>query len=483
MASDLQIIDGFERLREGFLRENPEPLAPASPPASADAELSAEQRVVEAWLQALDPRLGSSPPQRRRLRALRRASIGSTGSGAATPASAAPPERAADARLLKMAPGLTTGLRRAREQGLSSLAPGKATLAPPEEAVAWGRLLPGLAGLASWRFLERLGRPVVVADAPLRRLLWRLGMIEDDALGAETLRQCHVAIEKIACLTGMESPFLAALLGWHVTAGSRRGWRGGGLCVARPRCPECPLRPACAWARFHPSQLDKPPNEPANEPTTTVADARRLVAEGRQDQAQDLDLLAVLLPARSGGAGERDLAEGLLRRFGGMRGLERASATELAAARGMTRSRAILLKAALELGRRLSERALEPGDPIRSSEDVWRAYRARFRNLPQECFVIVLLDAKNRVIQDHVVSKGTLNGSLAHPREVFRQAVAQSAAGVILLHNHPSGDSKPSPEDHDVTERLREAGEIIGIKVLDHIILGANDYYSFKDEK
>ena len=86
------------------------------------------------------------------------------------------------------------------------------------------------------------------------------------------------------------------------------------------------------------------------------------------------------------------------------------------------------------------------------------------------------------MIHDHVVSKGTLTGSAAHPREVFQEAIRQAAASIILMHNHPSGDPSPSPEDRAVTTRLREAGEILGIKVLDHIILGADDYYSFTDE-
>ncbi len=126
--------------------------------------------------------------------------------------------------------------------------------------------------------------------------------------------------------------------------------------------------------------------------------------------------------------------------------------------------------------------ALAPGDPIRCSEDIWRAYRGRFRNLPQEHFVIVLLDSKNRILRDHIVSKGSLTGSMAHPREVFQQAIRHAASGVILMHNHPSGDASPSREDKDVTDRLKEAGEILGIRVLDHVVLGADDYYSFKDE-
>lgn len=118
-----------------------------------------------------------------------------------------------------------------------------------------------------------------------------------------------------------------------------------------------------------------------------------------------------------------ELAEHLLQHFGGLAGLERVPLAELLETRGISRARATRLKVALEIGRRRAARALKTGDPITCSKDIWRAYRGRFTHLPQEHIIVVLLDVKNRIIHEHIVSKGTLTRSLAHPREVFAQAV------------------------------------------------------------
>ena len=139
-------------------------------------------------------------------------------------------------------------------------------------------------------------------------------------------------------------------------------------------------------------------------------------------------------------------------------------------------------EAALELARRmLSAPVLRPG-PFRSAAEVFERYRYRLADSPVEVFFAVLLDVKHRPLREERVSVGVLDGSLVHPREVFASAVRERAAAVILLHNHPSGDPAPSAEDREVTRRLRSAGGILGIPVLDHVIVGDGAFFSFREE-
>src|SRR5690606_20356982 len=134
--------------------------------------------------------------------------------------------------------------------------------------------------------------------------------------------------------------------------------------------------------------------------------------------------------------------------------------------------------AALELGRRAASEEAEPGSPIRGPEDVFRRIGPRLRDLPQEEFHAVLLNTRHRVLREVLVTRGILDASLIHPREVFRPAVAEGAAGVILVHNHPSGDPTPSPEDRAVTRQLARAGRAVGIPVIDHVVVGRGRWAS-----
>ena len=139
-------------------------------------------------------------------------------------------------------------------------------------------------------------------------------------------------------------------------------------------------------------------------------------------------------------------------------------------------------EAVIELARRTLSSPLPRSEPVRSAADVFERYRYLVGDSPVEEFVTVLLDVKHRVLRDVRVSVGILNGSLIHPREVFAAAVAERAAAVVLVHNHPSGDPSPSPEDREVTRRLRSAGGIVGIPVMDHVIIGDCSFYSFREE-
>ncbi len=195
----------------------------------------------------------------------------------------------------------------------------------------------------------------------------------------------------------------------------------------------------------------------------------------------DAELVALLLRtgARHGAAGA--LAERLLERHGGLRGLAAALPGEPAGVAGIGRAKRASLVAALELGRRVASRRLEAGDAVRSPADVHRHFHPRLRDAPHERFLVLLLDGRHRVRREVLTSLGTLTASLVHPREVFRPALREGAAALILVHNHPSGDPTPSAEDRQVTRRLVEAGELLGVPVLDHVVVAERGYVSLRE--
>ena len=143
-------------------------------------------------------------------------------------------------------------------------------------------------------------------------------------------------------------------------------------------------------------------------------------------------------------------------------------------------AKAAELKAAIEIGRRYQKPSLA-GASFCSSQDVAEYYRPRMRDLKKEVFKCALLDTKNKIIRDEEVSVGSLSASIVHPRDTFKAAIRESAAAVIFIHNHPSGDIKPSQEDILLTRRLVQAGEVLGIQVLDHIIVGDGTHFSFRE--
>ncbi|MBJ6801233.1 RadC family protein [Geomonas propionica] len=200
----------------------------------------------------------------------------------------------------------------------------------------------------------------------------------------------------------------------------------------------------------------------------------------------EAELLALIL--RSGDAASSrsalDLGRELMLQFKSLRGLADASWREIQEVKGIGPAKATCILAALDLSRRIREkerRPIESFDRFTSAAQVFEHLNHEYRDRHTEQFVALLLDGKNRIISRALISEGSLNQSIVHPREVFNAAVRQSAAAMILLHNHPSGDPAPSPEDLAVTRRLCDAGQIMGIRVLDHIIIGENEFYSFAD--
>jgi DNA repair protein RadC len=197
------------------------------------------------------------------------------------------------------------------------------------------------------------------------------------------------------------------------------------------------------------------------------------------------ELLAILLSTGSIAGGQRytaiDLATHLLRAFETLQGIAQADFVELQQIAGIGPAKACQVMAAFELGRRVAIFSGNTKPTIRQPTDVFEYFSTHMSLLTHEEFLVAVLDTKNRLVKYEFISKGTLNASIVHPRDVFRIAILHSAASVILLHNHPSGDPAPSQEDIDITKRLVESGKLLGIAVLDHIVIGGAKFISMKE--
>ena len=205
----------------------------------------------------------------------------------------------------------------------------------------------------------------------------------------------------------------------------------------------------------------------------------RLLAAG-PSALSDGELLGLLFGIGSREKTAVELAGEVISEAGGLLGLYEVSVHELMQLNGIGEAKACITLAAVELARRIRQ-VRNPERPVISSPaDVDRLLRGRIANLDRENFIVLLLNAKNEVIETSTISVGTLSCSLVHPREVFKPAIRASAASIILAHNHPSGKVEPSREDREVTARLAESAEILGIEVLDHVIVGDN-YFSMKE--
>ncbi len=212
---------------------------------------------------------------------------------------------------------------------------------------------------------------------------------------------------------------------------------------------------------------------------------REKLIEKGPSSLSNAELLAILLRTGNASSGQTALDHGraLVQQFDeSFRRLAEASIRDLCGVKGIGPAKAAQIQASLEIARRFAAEELKQGQLFRSSADVFHHYQELLGNLKKEEFHVLLLDAKNRKLKDVRVSEGSLTSSLVHPREVFTPVIRESAAGVILIHNHPSGDPAPSQEDLQITRRLRQVGEIMGVHILDHLIIGKGRYVSFVDD-
>jgi DNA repair protein RadC len=196
----------------------------------------------------------------------------------------------------------------------------------------------------------------------------------------------------------------------------------------------------------------------------------------------DAELIALLLGTGTAGENALESSRRILGQVGGLDRIAAAGLGALTCVPGLGAAKAARILAAIELGLRVVERRSDaPARAFRRSEEIWEAYGARLGALQQEVFLVVGLNNRNEPLREEVVAKGTISECVISPREVYRPMIAEAAARVVALHNHPSGDPAPSPQDVALTRRLAEAGELIGIPLLDHVVVGRRGYASLRD--
>jgi DNA repair protein RadC len=303
-------------------------------------------------------------------------------------------------------------------------------------------------------------------DSSIRRMLHRIGLLSNARPTPETIQRTGKIIDGMTA-AGVAREEVAARL----RAYSQRGGSVA-VCLTKTRCADCYLKEHCRHARKPPTIKQLPEEDRPRE---------RLLKHGG-DVLSDAELLGILIGSGRGGESAIDLARRLLARYGSLHDLSRRSPTELCQVSGIGPAKAAQIGAGLALARRLASASLAPGDKFTQSRQVFEHYHQRLRNLQQEAFCCLMLDTKNKFIRDKEVSRGGLESSPVNPRDVFTDAVRETASAVIFIHNHPSGDPAPSRDDIALTRRLKEAGELLGLRVLDHIIIGKDQYYSFADE-
>jgi DNA repair protein RadC len=206
----------------------------------------------------------------------------------------------------------------------------------------------------------------------------------------------------------------------------------------------------------------------------------RLLAHGPERLAAE-ELIALVLGAGTAGRPATAVAREILARVGGLSGLARASPAELRDAPAVGAARAARLVAAIHLGARVAGARPSRDRMIRGPSDVFRRLRPRFAGLAQEVFAVLALDARGAVIEEIEVARGCLTGVEVHPREVFRPLIRAAAASAVAAHNHPSGDPSPSADDIALTRRLRAVGEVVGIPLVDHVVIGDDEFTSLAE--
>ncbi|MCC5876292.1 MAG: DNA repair protein RadC [Candidatus Sumerlaeia bacterium] len=344
------------------------------------------------------------------------------------------------------------------------------------------RKVSGLTPARAARFLLLIGFEIALPSTATQRFLQRLGLLEKVDTSVRGRDKTIQTLGDLAVSSG------TPLRELHFTVEAFTiGNNGTAVCGRDPECGRCPARQYCPTGRSYDQLGVAGKSSPAKKLTEVYAPEelpreklQRLGPEG----LSNAELLAILLRKGNGKLHAVALANHLLKEevTGGFERLPQLTISELQNLGGVGQVQAITIKAALELARRLTAPTEADTERLTSSRIIFNRLRNLFLHQKTEVFMIVLVNSKNEVLRQVEISRGTLTQSLVHPREAFQLAIRESANAVIFVHNHPSGDPTPSRQDKIITKRLVEAGELLGIRVLDHLVIGRDTYYSFSDE-
>jgi DNA repair protein RadC len=325
---------------------------------------------------------------------------------------------------------------------------------------------------------------MAIPDQARQRVLFRLGILarpgSSDRARLETFdRMAHLA--EVAGVPVRDVNRILGLFSGSGGSGLLAGARAAALCGPRPGCIRCPVGGLCAYHDFGVRAGDSSCRGVIKDWNVEDRPRERLVRYG-PEVLSEAELLAIILRSGTGVMSAVELARILLQKAGSLERLDQASIRDLTEFPGIGPAKAVEIKAALDLGKRVLRSPLAAGTRLTCSRDVVEAMKSKLAGQKREQFLLLALNTKNEILRDMTISIGNLSQSLVHPREVFREAIREAAACVMLVHNHPSGDPAPSRDDELITTRLCRAGELLGIKVLDHVIIGRDAYYSFADE-
>ena len=355
---------------------------------------------------------------------------------------------------------------------MQASAAGRAGFLEAIQAGARAQAGKGLASLLKrWRYTQSADAAAPPLKSGSARFLIRYGVLDAGKESAEQLRAYHALLTELSRAGGEALGLVAAWI--ELFASGAPGVLEPGICAQEPRCAVCALQDKCRYLAAGAKD--------ARAFGQSLAKELQQAGPQRPTDLRAAEFLAFLLASEKCGAADIARAEALLKAARGVRGLFAAGPAALREL-GLGHEAQARLQAAAGLCRVWAGEQRLRGRVFSCGQDFYDMFHLRLRDLRQEVFIVLTLDQKNRGLSEEQVSAGSLTEALVHPREVFARAIAQRAAAVAVVHNHPSGDPAPSEADKAITKRLESVARLVGIRLLDHVIIGDGSFVSFVEQ-